>query len=80
MYLYPQKIREKRGCEGQFQTIWFVEFLGEPEDINMDNAELSKCSWFEQDKVVDNMMYPEQREVFKDILKEFLRLKDDNII
>lgn len=79
MYLFPDKIREKKGCEGQFQTIWFVEFLGEFNDIVMDSEELSKYAWFEKDKIIENMMYKEQKEVFERILNEWSKLREDKI-
>ena len=80
MYLFPEKIRIKKGVEGQYQTIWFVEFMGEPEEIKHQSEELSKHSWFEREDVINSMMYPEQKEIFEKVLKEFDRLKRDKII
>ena len=79
MYLFPEELRAKKGCEGQFQTIWFVEFKGEFEEIDHDEEELKKHSWFEKEDVVPNMMYDEQKETFKEVLKEFAKLKEDKI-
>jgi putative (di)nucleoside polyphosphate hydrolase len=80
MYLFPKKIQEKKNCHGQFQTIWFVEFLGEFDEISMDNSELSKFAWFDKEDVVKSMMYPEQKEVFERVLIELTKLQESGII
>jgi len=79
MYLFPDKIRKKKGCEGQFQTIWFVEFLGEFNEIIMAESELSKFSWFEKENIIKSMMYPEQKEVFQRVIDELDLLKQEKI-
>jgi len=79
MYLFPDKIREKKKCGGQYQTIWFVEFIGEIEGINPNKEELMNHAWFEKQEVIPSMMYPEQKETFEEVLKEFIRLKENKI-
>ena len=78
-YLFPENIKQKKGCEGQYQTIWFVQFKGEFNDIKINTSELSKHEWFRIDKVIENMMYPEQKESFKKVLQEFEMLKNNRI-
>ncbi len=80
MYLFPSNIRKKKGFHGQFQTIWFVEFLGEFDGISMDKTELSKYGWFDKEDVVKSMMYPEQKEVFERVLVELTKLQSSGII
>jgi len=80
MYLFPQKIQEKKKCEGQYQTIWFAEFLGEFDEISMNAQELSRYSWFDKEDVVKSMMYPEQKEVFEKVLDELSKLQKEGII
>lgn len=80
MYLFPtEKIRIKKGCEGQYQTIWFVEFIGEFNEITPDKEELMNQAWFERQDILSSMMYPEQVETFKKVLEEFDKLKESRI-
>lgn len=79
MYLFPEKIRIKKGCEGQYQTIWFVEFIGELEEIKPNKTELMNQSWFGRDEILTNMMYPEQVSTFAKVLEEFDKLKGNKI-
>ena len=79
MYLFPEKIRIKKGCEGQYQTIWFVEFIGELEEIKPDKEELMNQAWFNRGEILYSMMYPEQVETFKKVLEEFDRFKENKI-
>jgi putative (di)nucleoside polyphosphate hydrolase len=78
-YLFPDKIRKKKGCEGQYQTIWFVEFTGEENEIKPDPEELMQCSWFDQDEILSNMQFPEQIETFEKVLKELTELRNSKI-
>ena len=78
-YLFPKKIVEKRGCEGQFQTIWFVHFLGKPEDIKFQEEEISNHKWFDQNEIISSMEFPEQKETFSKVLEEFDKLRRDLI-
>jgi len=80
MYLFPDKIRKKKRCEGQFQTIWFVKFFGNLEEIKPNKQELNKQSWFNKEEIIPNMMYPEQKEVFSRILEELTNLRNENIL
>jgi putative (di)nucleoside polyphosphate hydrolase len=78
-YLFPEKIKEKRGCEGQYQTIWFVEFKGEENEIIPDKDELMECSWFDQEEILSNMRFPEQIDTFKKVLEELNKLRVSKI-
>ena len=80
MYLFPSNIRKKKNFHGQFQTIWFVEFFGEFDEISMDQSELSRYAWFDKEDVVKSMMYPEQKEVFERVLIELNKLQESGII
>ncbi len=79
-YLFPDKIKEKKGCEGQYQTIWFVEFIGEDEEICPNKEELMQCSWFNRDEIISNMKFPEQIETFEKVLEELDNLKKNKIL
>ena len=79
MYLFPAKIKEKKGCEGQYQTIWFVEFRGNPEEI-IPNEELVQISWFKRDEILTNMKFPEQIETFTEVLNELDKLRFSRIL
>lgn len=80
MYLFPDKTRRKKEYEGQFQTIWFVEFFGEFDSVTLKTNELLKHQWFDKNAVVENMLYPEQKEVFSRALIELDNLRKNNII
>lgn len=79
MYLFPDKIRKKKGCGGQYQTIWFVELLGDTSEIKKSGDELMNLGWFNDENIIPSMMYPEQKEVFSRILEEFKQLRKDKI-
>ena len=79
-YLFPDKIKEKKGCEGQYQTIWFVEFIGEDEEICPNKEELIQCSWFKKEEILSNMRFPEQIETFEKVLEELDNLKKNKIL
>lgn len=79
-YLFPDKIKEKKGCEGQYQTIWFVEFIGEDEEICPNKEELMQCSWFNKEEILSNMKFPEQIETFEKVLEELDNLKKNKIL
>lgn len=79
MYLFPEKIREKKGCEGQYQTIWFAEFIGEFKEIIPNKEELMNQSWFNGNEIIKNMAFPEQIETFKKVLEEFDKLRKNKI-
>ena len=78
-YLFPEKIKQKKGYDGQFQTIWFVEFLGDFNEIKPNSEELMQQSWFNENEIIPSMMYPEQKETFEKVLKELNELKQKNI-
>ena len=80
MYLFPDKIREKKECEGQYQTIWFVEFIGEDEEISPNKEELMQCSWFKREEILSNMRFSEQIETFEKVLEELDNLKKNKIL
>ena len=78
-YLFPIAIAEKKGFDGQYQTIWFVRFLGNFNEIKSNKEELSKFFWFDKEDVVKNMRYPEQKETFIEVLKEFDKLREERV-
>ena len=69
-YLFPEELVGTKGCEGQYQTIWFAEFLGEFGEIKPNKEELMNQSWFKEGDVIKSMMYEEQKETFKKVLEE----------
>ena len=79
MYLFPDNIRKKKGCEGQYQTIWFIEFLGNLDEIKPNKDELSRQAWFNENEIIKSMMYPEQKEGFDRVLKELKKLREEKI-
>ena len=79
MYLFPKNIAEKKGCEGQYQTIWFVDFFGDESEIKPNKEELTQCSWFSEEDVISSMAFPEQKETFTKVLLEFRELRSEKI-
>ncbi|MFA5173757.1 MAG: NUDIX domain-containing protein [Candidatus Pacearchaeota archaeon] len=79
MYIFPLKIQEKKGCEGQFQTIWFVEFKGDFGEIKPNKEELLQYSWFNKQEIIPNMNFPEQKQTFEKVLEELTKLQEDRI-
>ena len=78
-YLFPEEMRKKKGFDGQYQTIWFAQFMGEKQEIK-PASELRKHAWFLRNEIIPNMMYPEQRETFEKVLLEFEGLRKTKII
>lgn len=78
-YLFPKKIADKKKCEGQFQTIWFVHFYGNPDEITFQEEEIANHKWFNRDEIISNMAFPEQKETFSKVLEEFDKLREDLI-
>ena len=78
-YIFPEEIKKKKGFDGQYQTIWFVRLLCEFQELNPDMNELMQHSWFKQDEIIKNMMYPEQKETFSKVLEELKLLKQSKI-
>jgi len=78
-YLFPDKIKGKKGCEGQYQTVWFAEFFGDFEDIKPNKDELMQQAWFKREEIIKNMAYPEQKETFKKVLEELDKLRENKI-
>lgn len=79
-YEFPEHIKQKKGFDGQYQTIWFVEFLGDPKELKLNTEELSNLSWFEEHEIIPSMMFPEQKETFQKVLEELKTLRESKII
>ncbi|MFH1290350.1 MAG: NUDIX domain-containing protein [Nanoarchaeota archaeon] len=79
-YLFPNEIKKKKGCDGQYQTIWLVEFLGDPEEIKINDVEIMQHRWFGENEVILNMRYPEQKEIFTKVLEELKKLREGKIL
>jgi len=78
-YFFPEAIKKKKGYDGQYQTIWFAQFIGDKTEIK-PALELRKHSWFTRDTVIPNMMYPEQKETFEKVLAELDELRTQRIL
>lgn len=78
-YLFPEEIARKKNCDGQYQTVWFAEFLGDIQDIKPNEKELMNQAWFEEENIIKSMMYPEQRETFQKVLEELSYLRKNKI-
>jgi len=80
VYLFPEEIAQKKGFDGQYQTIWFVKLLEEESKIKFPEEEISEAKWFEQDEIIENMAFPEQKETFKKVVEELTKLFNERII
>ncbi len=54
---------------GQIQTIWFVEFLEESDEIDISNGELQQYKWVEKDDIFNYFQFPEQRKTFRKVFE-----------
>lgn len=71
VHAYEFDDRERDGYTRQRQTIWFVEFTGERDQIDVPNEEIQQVKWCSRDSVVPNLTFEEQRETYRKVLREW---------
>lgn len=71
--------RTRDGYSGQRQTIWFVEFTGTREEIDVPNNEIQNIEWVDREQVIQKLAFEEQRDTYESALdewdKEFQRIR-----
>ena len=68
-YEFSEELQKKKRFLGQIQTIWFVEFLGGFDDVNISNGELQQYKWVKKNDILDHFQFPEQIETFRKVLE-----------
>ncbi len=67
-YNFSEELANKKGFKGQEQSVWFVDFLGDPNDIEVSDGDLEKVKWVKKEEIMDYFAFPEQKEFFKEVL------------
>lgn len=68
-YTFPPEIQKKKGFIGQEQSIWFVDFLDDFNNIDISHGELRSYKWVKKNDILQHFAFPEQKDTFKKVLE-----------
>ncbi|SFS33609.1 hypothetical protein [Halostagnicola kamekurae] len=63
--------RDSEGYSEQRQSIWFVEFVGEKNDVETPTEEVTRVEWTHRNDVIEKMTFEAQRDTYRKVLSEW---------